>query len=83
MSTKVRGYREVILDELAKEEVLKKASTKSFVLTHTHDESPRPLYFDGPYTADVMNVLISYIQFESCRISMTVSGWIRRMWPLY
>ena len=24
MSTKVRGYREVILDELAKEEVLKK-----------------------------------------------------------
>ncbi|QHW35554.1 hypothetical protein GZH47_32225 (plasmid) [Paenibacillus rhizovicinus] len=76
MSVFTRGYREAILNELAKcddvNRLMQGMTTRThFVLTHTHDESPRPLYLNGPYTADAMNVLVAFIQLESWELEET------------
>lgn len=58
-------YRERILQSLSQGELPKADPARAFVLTHTHDESQRQCYLRAPYTRDVLNVLIAYIQFQS------------------
>lgn len=61
-----RNYWEGILARMAAANAIPKLeSLKPYVLTHTHDESPRKFYLKAPYSEDTMNVLIAFIQFES------------------
>lgn len=65
------NYRDQVIERLNGSDTLVDGSSYNYVLTHTHDFTPRFFYVIAPYSLDTMNALIAYIQFESCDIEET------------
>lgn len=65
------NYRDNVVERLKRTDVLKDGNGNHYVLTHTHDRSPRHFYVIAPYSTDTMNALVAFIQQEASNIEET------------
>ncbi|WP_339193836.1 hypothetical protein MKY95_18920 [Paenibacillus sp. FSL P4-0176] len=56
--------REEIVQLVTKKKNLTQKKINIYCLTHTHDTEPREYWVKAPYSVNVFNTLVAYIQFE-------------------
>ncbi|MGM1023196.1 MAG: hypothetical protein ACQEXV_22420 [Bacillota bacterium] len=63
-----------VIEKLKQAESLKDGKHYAYVLSHTYDQDPtRLFYFRAPYSEEVMNALIAFIQYQCSAIEITYS----------